>query len=35
MAAFFNRTNRFFLSSRVGCVTAGVHDLDLAGLCLK
>jgi ABC-type transport system substrate-binding protein len=35
MAAFVARNNRFFVSSRVGCVTAGVHDLDLAGLCLK
>jgi peptide/nickel transport system substrate-binding protein len=35
MAAFIARNNRFFVSSRVGCVTAGVHDLDLAGLCLK
>jgi peptide/nickel transport system substrate-binding protein len=35
MAAFFNRKNRFFVSSRVGCVTVGAHALDLAGLCLK
>jgi ABC-type transport system substrate-binding protein len=35
MAAFIARKIRFFVSSHVGCVTAGVHDLDLAGLCLK
>jgi ABC-type transport system substrate-binding protein len=35
MAAFISRNLRFFVSSRVGCVTAGAHDLDLAGLCLK
>jgi peptide/nickel transport system substrate-binding protein len=35
MAAFVARNNRFFVSSRVGCVRAGAHDLDLAGLCLK
>jgi peptide/nickel transport system substrate-binding protein len=35
MAAFIARNNRFFVSSRIGCVTAGVHDLDLAGLCIK
>jgi peptide/nickel transport system substrate-binding protein len=34
MAAFISRNLRFFVSSRVGCVTAGLHDLDLAGLCL-
>jgi peptide/nickel transport system substrate-binding protein len=35
MAAFISRNLRFFVSSRVGCVTAGAHDLDFAGLCLK
>ena len=35
MAAMWTRKNRLFVSSHVGCVTAGVHALDLAGLCLK
>ena len=35
IASFADRNNRFFVSARVGCVTAGTHDLDLAGLCLK
>jgi ABC-type transport system substrate-binding protein len=35
MAAFADRNNKFFVSSRVGCVTAGAHNVDLAGLCLK
>lgn len=35
MAAFISRNLRFFVSSHVGCVTAGAHDLDLAGLCVS
>jgi ABC-type transport system substrate-binding protein len=35
MAAYATRNNRFLVSSRVGCVTAAVHGLDLAGLCLN
>jgi peptide/nickel transport system substrate-binding protein len=35
MAAFISRNLRFFVSSRVGCVRAGAHGLDFAGLCLK
>jgi hypothetical protein len=35
MAAFADRNNKFFVSSRVGCVTAGAHNVDLAGLCIK
>jgi ABC-type transport system substrate-binding protein len=35
MAAMWRRKNKVFVSSRVGCVTGGVHALDLAGLCLK
>jgi peptide/nickel transport system substrate-binding protein len=35
MATQWTRNNRFFVSKRVGCVTAGAHDLDLAGLCLN
>jgi peptide/nickel transport system substrate-binding protein len=35
MAAWSPRNLRFFVSRRVGCVTAGAHDLDLAALCLK
>jgi ABC-type transport system substrate-binding protein len=35
MAAMWTRNMRFFVSSRVGCITAGAHDLDFAGLCLK
>jgi ABC-type transport system substrate-binding protein len=35
MATMFVRNNRFFVSSRVGCVRAGAHGVDLAGLCLK
>jgi hypothetical protein len=35
MAAMYMRNNRFFLSSRVGCVRVGAHGLDLAGLCIK
>jgi peptide/nickel transport system substrate-binding protein len=35
MAAMFVRNNRFLVSARVGCVSAGAHGLDLAGLCLK
>jgi ABC-type transport system substrate-binding protein len=35
MAAVADRNSKFFVSSRVGCVTAGTHNVDLAGLCLK
>jgi ABC-type transport system substrate-binding protein len=35
MATMFVRNNRFFVSKRVGCVRAGAHGVDLAGLCLK
>jgi peptide/nickel transport system substrate-binding protein len=35
MAAYATRNNRFFVSSRVGCVSVAAHGLDLAGLCLK
>ena len=35
MATMFVRNNRFFVSSHVGCVRAGAHGVDLAGLCLK
>jgi ABC-type transport system substrate-binding protein len=35
MAAFAYRNARFFVSSRVGCVSAGAHQLDLASLCLR
>src|SRR5262249_15585085 len=35
MAAFAYRNARFFVSGRVGCVRAGAHQLDLAGLCLR
>jgi ABC-type transport system substrate-binding protein len=35
MAAYANRNTRFFLSSRVGCVSVSAHGLDLAGLCVK
>jgi ABC-type transport system substrate-binding protein len=35
MAAMFERTNRIFVSSRVGCVEAGAHSVDLAGLCAR
>jgi ABC-type transport system substrate-binding protein len=35
LAAFGQRNSRFFVSSRVGCVSAGAHYLDLAGLCLR
>jgi peptide/nickel transport system substrate-binding protein len=35
MAAVFVRNTRFFVSSRVGCVRASAHGLDLAGLCLR
>jgi ABC-type transport system substrate-binding protein len=35
LATMFVRNNRFFVSSRVGCVRVGAHGLDLAGLCLK
>jgi ABC-type transport system substrate-binding protein len=35
MAAVFVRNTRFFVSSRVGCVRASAHGLDLAGLCLN
>jgi peptide/nickel transport system substrate-binding protein len=36
VAAFGVRKDRFFLSSRVGCVQAAAHGgVDLAGLCLK
>jgi peptide/nickel transport system substrate-binding protein len=35
MAAYANRNSKFFVSSRVGCVTAGAHNVNLAGLCLK
>jgi ABC-type transport system substrate-binding protein len=35
MAAFIDRNTRIFVSGRVGCVGAGAHYLDLAGLCLK
>jgi peptide/nickel transport system substrate-binding protein len=35
LAAINVRNNRFFVSSRVGCVRAGTHSVDLAGLCLK
>jgi ABC-type transport system substrate-binding protein len=35
MAAFAYRNARFFVSSRVGCVSVGAHQLDLAGLCLR
>jgi peptide/nickel transport system substrate-binding protein len=38
MATFINRSHRFFVSSRVGCVRAtgvAAHGVDLAGLCLK
>jgi peptide/nickel transport system substrate-binding protein len=35
MAVMFVRNNRVFVSSRVGCVRAGAHGLDLAGLCLR
>jgi ABC-type transport system substrate-binding protein len=35
MAAVFVRNTRFFVSSRVGCLRASVHGLDLAGLCLN
>jgi peptide/nickel transport system substrate-binding protein len=35
MAAYMDRNNRFFVSSRVGCVTVDAHGLNLAGLCLK
>ena len=35
IAAFANRNSKFFVSGRVGCVTAGAHNVDLAGLCLK
>jgi len=35
MAAFADRNTRFFVSSRVGCVSVAAHGLDLAGLCLK
>jgi ABC-type transport system substrate-binding protein len=35
MAAYASRNNRFFVSSRVGCIGVAAHGLDLAGLCLK
>jgi peptide/nickel transport system substrate-binding protein len=35
MAAIVDRNTRIFVSSRVGCVRAGAHYLDLASLCLK
>jgi ABC-type transport system substrate-binding protein len=35
MAAYANRNSKFFVSSRVSCVTAGAHNVNLAGLCLK
>jgi hypothetical protein len=35
MAAYATRNNRFFVSSRVGCIGVAAHGLDLAGLCLK
>jgi peptide/nickel transport system substrate-binding protein len=35
MAAYTYRNRRFFVSARVGCVRAGAHGLDLAGLCLS
>jgi hypothetical protein len=35
MAAVADRNSKFFVSSRVGCVTAGAHNVDHACLCLK
>jgi ABC-type transport system substrate-binding protein len=35
LATMFVRNNRFFVSSRVGCVRVGAHGLDLAGLCVR
>jgi peptide/nickel transport system substrate-binding protein len=35
MAAYTDRNTRFFVSNRVGCVTAAAHGLDLAGLCVR
>jgi len=34
LAAINVRNTRFFVSSRVGCVRAGAHGLDFAGLCI-
>jgi ABC-type transport system substrate-binding protein len=35
MTAVFVRNTRFYVSSRVGCLSVSAHGLDLAGLCLK
>jgi peptide/nickel transport system substrate-binding protein len=35
MAAVFVRNTRFYVSSRVGCLSVSAHGLDLAGLCIK
>jgi ABC-type transport system substrate-binding protein len=35
MAAAYVRNNRFFVSTRVGCLSVSAHGLDLAGLCVK
>jgi peptide/nickel transport system substrate-binding protein len=35
MAAVFVRNTRFYVSSRVSCLSVSAHGLDLAGLCIK
>ena len=35
LAAFANRNNKLFVSSRVGCVQASAHGFDVGSLCLK